>query len=164
MRRTERSIFGCMLAALALAGPSCGGRDAAAPPVVRYGESVCADCGMIISDERFACAMIADTPSEREASLLFDDIGDMLRYEREHGDVHAVRRWVHDYSDKSWLPAEHALYVRSPAIRSPMASGIAAFATRAAAEKAATGAEAAVLGWEGLSAPVPASGERTNDR
>ena len=50
------------------------------PPEIRYGEDVCADCNMIISDPRFATAYAYEVGPGRYQSALFDDLGDMLIY------------------------------------------------------------------------------------
>jgi len=108
---------------------SCSGPPPDGPPVIVVGEDVCASCDMIISDERFACASVAETdrgPSPR----LFDDLNCQITYERAHPDEHFLYRWVHDYSGGGWIPAEDAFYVRADALRTPMASGTAAFASR----------------------------------
>ena len=45
---------------LVMAAAGCSSSDPTAPPTVYYGQDVCVMCGMIISDERFAAAMIVD--------------------------------------------------------------------------------------------------------
>lgn len=126
---------------LALAGGACGKpADPLAPPAIVYGEDVCDECGMILSDERFAAATVVDGAAGPEPRR-FDDIGDMFSYHRGHGDL-VVRRWyVHDLDSLAWLDAETAHFVRGEGIRSPMGSGLAAFATaeRAAAYAAEVG-------------------------
>lgn len=120
------------------------------PPVVRYGESTCVDCDMIISDERFASATMVRDERGGVASLLFDDIGDQIRYEREHPELKIEARWVHDYGTKAWLVAERAWYVKAEALHTPMASGIAAFDKREDAEAMAKEFAGDVLGFGAL--------------
>jgi len=55
----------------------CNRDEGAAPPTIHYAEDVCALCGMIVSDERFACAVVAPGDGERFVAI-YDDIGDML--------------------------------------------------------------------------------------
>lgn len=128
--------------ALALALAGCGEpADPLAPPEIVYGEDVCDACGMILSDERFAAATIVDGDAGPEPRR-FDDIGDMFSYHRDHDDL-VVRRWyVHDLDSLAWLDGATAHFVRGEGIRSPMGSGLAAFATaeRAAAYAAEVGA------------------------
>ena len=106
------------------------------PPNITYGVSVCADCDMIISDERYASATIAADERGHPTPLLFDDIGDQIKYEAANAELHVLSRWVHDHATRQWIRAESASYVRSSALHTPMASGIAAFASRPAAEAA----------------------------
>ncbi len=115
---------------------ACSEQSPDAPPEITYGVSACADCGMIISDERYASATIVADERGRPTPLLFDDIGDQILHEANNADLQVLARWVHDHATLQWLRAETAFYVRSPALHTPMASGIAAFASRPAAEAA----------------------------
>lgn len=83
------------------------------PPTIRYGEDKCADCDMIINDERFAATAIREIHAGDYESLLFDDIGDMVRYMKEHSDQKFAAVYVHDYDTKAWIEAEKAVYVDS---------------------------------------------------
>ena len=47
--------------AIAVAGAGCADRSADGPPVVHYGQDVCAACNMIVSEERFAAALVVKT-------------------------------------------------------------------------------------------------------
>jgi copper chaperone NosL len=105
----------------------CSQRPADGPPVVRYGTDECADCGMILSDERFAAALRVMTNGESH-DLLFDDIGDMLEYERANPTAHVSRRFVHDFDTRQWIDPAAAHFIKSEEFHSPMGSGIAAFA------------------------------------
>lgn len=145
----------CVLAAAAaLAG--CSDVDASLPPDVTYGVSVCADCGMIISDERYATALVIEDERGRPEALLFDDAGDQIIYERENKTGKVLARWVHDQQTNAWLPAESAWYIRAKSLPTPMASGIAAFAQKADAERMASELGGVVLTFEELwFAPAP---------
>ncbi|MDQ7029915.1 MAG: nitrous oxide reductase accessory protein NosL [Ardenticatenia bacterium] len=115
---------------LAVGISACGsGSVVNGPPEVRYGEDVCDECRMIISDARFAAAYVTAGGDVRR----FDDIGDMVVYfSRVHEDV--VAFWVHDYGTKVWLRAEEASFVRSSSVQTPMGHGLVAFASRGEAE------------------------------
>lgn len=133
MIRATELIIG--LATIALANVSGCGRDAStAPPDIQYGASVCAECNMIISDERFASALIIDGERGVE-TLLFDDIGDQIRFEQSKRPQTILARWAHDHDSLAWIHAEDAVYLHAEALHTPMASGIAAFADRASAER-----------------------------
>jgi copper chaperone NosL len=139
------------LAAVAACGSA---KDALAPPDIVYGEDACAECGMILSEPRFAAASLVETQGRVEP-LLFDDIGDMLGYHAARPELQ-VRRWyVHDYETEAWVDAEAAVFVRAPGLRTPMASHLAAFADAASAETFAAGqGQAEILRFADL---VPAS-------
>lgn len=123
-----------LLVAGALLAACQGGGDPLAPPDIAYGEDVCDQCGMIISDERFAAAAIVETAPGQTEARRFDDIGDMLAYREANPEVDVRRWWVHDHDSLAWIDAQEATYVQSEAIGSPMGFGLAAFADAAAAE------------------------------
>lgn len=117
-----------LMAALVLAACAPGSAEPQ-PPDIAYGQDVCDLCGMIISQPKYAAAMLLDNGESRK----FDDIGNMLWYHNQHPEL-GVRAWfVHDYQAETWLRGELAFYVQSPEINSPMGHGIAAFKDRAAA-------------------------------
>jgi copper chaperone NosL len=121
------------VAAAGVAGVSLlGGTEAGdGLPVIRYGQESCVHCGMIIDDPRFAAART--DRGERH----FDDIGclaeDLVAFPAEAEDADL---FVHDYGTEAWLAACDATYVRSTELRTPMASGVAAFAVREDANRA----------------------------
>jgi copper chaperone NosL len=134
-----------------LAGCARGSAEPA-PPEIRYGEDICQECQMIISDPRFAAGYAYEIGPGRYQSLAFDDIGDMLAHAARHPE-HAVVAWyVHDYHSQEWLDATQAIYVRSSALHTPMGHGLAAFADPAAAQALAAERGGTVLTWEELTA------------
>lgn len=111
--------------------------DPLAAPDIAYGEDVCEQCGMIISEARFAAASIVEVDGNT-APRRFDEVGDMLAYHRTNSDI-PVRRWyVHDYDTEAWLDAEAAYFVVANEIRGPMGSKIAAFSTHERASEFAS--------------------------
>lgn len=139
-----------VLLLLALAATACGAQKPAElrPPDIVLGEDTCADCGMSITDLRFAAAAV--TPDAQ--SLLFDDIGDMLRYRASHSLPEGTAYFVHDYDSREWLPADLAFYVQSSTLHTPMGSGIAAFAVKTRAEAMAANQGASLMDYKALSA------------
>ena len=121
-----------------------------APPVIHYGEDVCAECNMIISDERFASAIGYEVQPGRYETASFDDIGDMLDYTDKHPDQLPVAWYVHDYESKEWTDATAASYVVTDKVATPMASGILAFASRDRADVMAYSLGLEVMDWETL--------------
>jgi copper chaperone NosL len=113
----------------------CSRTPSDAPPVVHYGRDECAHCGMIVSDERFAAALRVNADGAPK-DLIFDDIGDMLDYQREKGaSIEVLRRYVHDYTTKEWTDAATAAFVKSEEVHSPMGSGIVAASGRKGGEE-----------------------------
>jgi len=127
-------VASLLLAATLVSLAGCSRKTALEPPKVRYGEDPCIHCGMIISDERYAAASLVELPGEGIVPRLYDDIGDLIDYEREKPGEAVVKRFVHDAATKAWIDADAAVFTHSPELRTPMVSGIAAFSTRAAAE------------------------------
>lgn len=145
-----------LLALLLMAGCAQGSAEVA-PPEIRYGEDLCAHCNMIISDPRFAAGYAHELSPGRYESLAFDDIGDLLAHLEKHPERKIVAWYVHDYTTEEWLDATVAYYVVSDQILSPMGHGIAAHATRAAAEAMDQAKAGRVLDWNGLLAQVKAA-------
>ena len=125
-------------------GVGCGAKDVdpSTPPMIRYGGERCAYCTMSIDDARFASAWRAPAGSERH----FDDIGCMVNAYRREGPPADSRFWVHNYSSQDWLDAGAATYLIAPSIKTPMAYGVAAFASASEATAAVPAAKA-TLAW-----------------
>lgn len=140
------AAFSCILGLLIV---GCQAPRADRPPQIRYGEEPCAFCGMLISEERFAAALIT-TNGETKT---FDDIGCLLHdlTERDHSTVHV---WVHDYGSGRWLKAQHAVFVRSREVPTPMGGGLFAFSTQEAAEQFAHDMHGTVVRFEQLASKM----------
>ncbi len=124
---TRRAFF-VLLCVLGISGCQAS-RRAERPPQIRYGRDVCAQCGMIISEARFAAAYL----TRQGAWRLFDDIGDMREFYKAHSEDVSVF-WVHDYESAEWLKAESAVFVKSAELHTPMGHGIVALGSRERAE------------------------------
>jgi copper chaperone NosL len=89
---------------------------------------------MIISDDRFAAALVTDTGDV----FKFDDIGCLIQHEA--GQIRpGVTYWVCNFQGAGWLDARKATFVRLTRVASPMGYGIAALASAQAARELATG-------------------------
>ena len=139
-----------LLVAAVLTLAACGAVDPNAAPTIVPDASVCVECDMIISDLRFATALVVRDERGGGRALLFDDLGDQLIHEREHPEYDVLARWVHDFATTQWLPAEDACYLRSAQFPTPMASGLAAFASREAAEAKAAEHSGEVIDFAAL--------------
>jgi copper chaperone NosL len=134
------AVVACLLAA-PLSG--CDNRQVSGPPTAPVGTAVCAACDMTVREDRYAAgAVVID--KEVRTHLSFDDIGCLLDHERDHKELRYVEWYVRDASSGEWLDATRASFVLSDMIQTPMASGIAAHATRDAAQAQAVKVNAAV--------------------
>ena len=146
----------CVLLLLTLT--ACGGgADTTQPPEILYGQDVCDECDMIISEEKYAAAYWT---AEGEARR-FDDVGEMLVFMGENREPTASV-WVHDVNSAAWLPADEGWFVMNSGLRSPMGTGIAVTADEQAARALAFDqAQAAVMTF-GENLARPEAGELVN--
>lgn len=125
----------------------CDRQASEGPPAIRLGDSVCVQCNMIISDVRFATATIVEGPRGPEPRL-FDDFNCQVNHEIENPDLPILRHWVHDHAQPRWIDAADAHFVIAAALRTPMASHTAAFASQADAETTAKALGGEILDFE----------------
>ncbi len=145
-------------ALLAAALLSCDRGPSLGPPTIAYGQDVCAVCGMIVTDDRFACGAIAAAPrGARPRTHLFDDLGCLLEFEEGRRGEEILARWVRDSGGTGWLEARSAAYVQAAGLHTPMASGLAACATEQAAEALAAAHAGTVLTFDTLREGSPRS-------
>jgi copper chaperone NosL len=100
------------------------GTDLSRPPTVRYGEEACAHCRMIISDDRFAAALV----TKGGDTLKFDDIGCLVEHKADQQQLpgSVSIHWVRDFGGGGWLDARSASYVHSTKVHSPMGYNLTA--------------------------------------
>ena len=103
--------------------------DLSQPPDNRYGEDICEECNMIISEPRFAATYYTGDGDARR----FDDIGGMAIYNAEHQED-VAQFWVHDYITEAWIIADQAYFVVSDNLQTPMGHGVVALSDQAQAE------------------------------
>lgn len=151
MNRTDLGAIASLIVAAACALSGCDRGDPVGPPEVRFGRDECAECKMSVVDERTAAAMRVRTPDGLE-DRLFDDFGCLLDMERGQANGDIAERWTRDYASREWMRAEHAWYLFSEKIHTPMGSWIAAYATREAADQAQSDMGGDVLTFDELKA------------
>jgi copper chaperone NosL len=149
-----RICFASLVVALLLWGCSQEPQDG--PPEVRYGQDECVLCGMILSDQRHVAALRVTQDGEQR-DLLFDDIGDMLEYERDNAPLEVKRRFVHDFETRQWVDADNAAFVQSERFHTPMGSGIVAFADEARGSARATQAGEKLVSLAAIKAQLTAA-------
>lgn len=114
---------------------ACGitGCDAGPEPM-RYGQDECTECKMIISDQRFGAELI----TRKGKVFKFDDIGCMRSFVKS-GAVPPLDVKLQVVSDferpNQFIPVADAHYLTNEALKSPMRSDCAAFASAAELEK-----------------------------
>lgn len=141
----------CVLAGMALLA-CCESSPLTGPPTLKPGRDECAECGMLVSDQRCAASLLVERGGRRE-HLVYDDIGCMLQAERDGASVgRVIERHVRDYSGDGWLEAGRAAFVRADptAMPTPMGSGIVAFAGVEIARAEAGKRGGAVVEFAGL--------------
>ncbi len=136
---------GLALCLALFAVPGCGKQDLLKPPKILYGRDVCAQCRMIIDDERFAGAAV----SADGQFLKFDDIGCLAAHEKEP-ESRMLRSWVHDAVSGKWIGREQARFVYARDLVSPMGYGFAAFAVAEDAERWAQEKAGRLVTWNEL--------------
>lgn len=147
--RERRWVLGLIFTLFLVMG--CGqGEGEIKPAEIHYGEDLCAECGMIISDPKFASSITKVIGEKSYQNIAFDDIGDMLAYLEKHPEEEIVGWFVHDYESEEWIDATTAFFVESDQIKSPMNHGIAACAERASAEAMAAETNGKVMTWKEL--------------
>ncbi len=124
------------------------------PPDVVYGQDVCARCNMIISDRRFAAALVVREADGRRATHAFDDIGCAVEFQGQDHGAQVLAQYVADYAGRQWLDARAAAYVAGGWIVSPMGYGIAACADPQAAAALSKSSGGQVLAHPALEARI----------
>ncbi len=127
MRRFQLSV----ILAFALLSAACSAK-ASGPPEISVDRTACSHCGMLISEPVYAAAYQTAGGEPR----VFDDIGCMLDALRRDS-ASPADVWLQNAVGGGWLTSREAVFVASPQLRTPMNGGVLAYATAAAAEKAA---------------------------
>lgn len=135
--------------ALMLLG-SCSEGPGIEPPEIMFGVDACDECKMIVSEDRYACAIVVEDSEARYQPVSFDDIGCMFDYVSDKDNSKAVALYVVDYNSKQWLDATAAFYLHSSELNTPMASGVAYFQSKPDAEELSKTHPGDILDFESL--------------
>ncbi len=127
---------------------SCTDEPTLDPPEVRWGQDICFECSMILSDDRYAAAVVTIQMGERH-EYLYDDLGEMLAHPPStEGNF---KQWARDNQARQWIDASSAYYVRSRRLHTPMGYGVVAFANLQDAEALRDETEGELLALSDLS-------------
>lgn len=125
-------VLGILVVALVVLVGCGDNKQSLDPPKINYGVDM-SEMGMPVVDERFT---VATLPTDSKEWLLFDDIGEFLKYHQNVSDDFQVM-WVPDHNTKEWVKAEDAWFVQADEFcYSPMKWCVAAFAEEESARSA----------------------------
>jgi copper chaperone NosL len=134
---------------------SCGGGPPP-PAVLDTRNETCAYCRMAVSVQRLAGQIVA--PSEEPK--FFDDIGCLRDYLRQHpAPAPGTVAYVADHRTGEWVAADRAVFTRTRAVQTPMASGLIAHLDMSSRDRDADAAGGAIVPADGILGPL-ASGAR----
>lgn len=140
-QRLSRTVI-MILVGLLLA--ACGSGDASGPPDINYGRDICTECGMIISEARFAAAYTLADGTQK----MFDDVGDLLIHQRQTGDsLDPEKTWVHDFETEEWVSVDVAYFVPTLSVATPMGHSILSFSDSDRANAFAADVGGEVIDW-----------------
>jgi copper chaperone NosL len=130
-----------VLLLLVLVSSSACGVRADGPPEIQVDRTACSHCGMLISEPVYAAAYRAPGADPR----VFDDIGCLLEAVRKEPARSSLRFWFHDLTTTVWVDGQQAVFVASPALRTPMGGGLIAYRDRTAAREGAARHQGSVI-------------------
>lgn len=120
---------------------SCGNVQ---PEPVKLNADNCQHCKMTIADLKFAAELITD----KGRIYKFDDLKCMQMYQSENA-LNNAQFFVADYSKpENFVKVEDAFFVSGGDVLSPMNGNVAAFSSKADAEKFAVEKNAKQLSWK----------------
>jgi copper chaperone NosL len=138
--------------ALTTPAPTTAPPHVQVPPVEIMDGDVCAECGMMIMNPKFASEIV----NLHGVAAKFCDIGDMLIYYDKLEDKSIVGAiFVKDYDTDEWVDAKEAHYVTGSDVKTPMMYGIIAFTNHMSAMKFKEAHGGEMLTFDGLKTPMP---------
>ncbi|MBF0279696.1 MAG: nitrous oxide reductase accessory protein NosL [SAR324 cluster bacterium] len=91
------------------------------PVEVSWDRDVCTECGMVISDHRYAAQII----NREGRAFVFDDIGCAVNWLKNKSWKNQARIWISDFETQQWIDVEKA-YWRFGDPNTPMGYGFVA--------------------------------------
>lgn len=104
------------------------GCETSGPEAVKLNTDKCDNCGMTISDPKFAAEIV----TKKGRIYKFDDISCLLNYKRDNKDkMDNSKFYISDFlGDDHFISTESALFIEGESINSPMGGNIAAFSNK----------------------------------
>jgi copper chaperone NosL len=142
---SKKAAAAVVMAGMMFSFMACSGN--VAPKPIKANEDVCASCKMTIVDLKFAPEFVTD----KGKYYVFDDIGCMLKFVSDNGDLKISTMFVPNYlNETEFLEAQSAFYIKGGDVNSPMNGNIAAFKTAAEAQQYAGQLNASEVSWKDL--------------
>jgi copper chaperone NosL len=98
------------------------------PQPLQYGKDICHTCKMTLVDKKFGAEIV----TKKGKVYKFDDINCMINFHNSgYEEAENMARWlVVDFANpEKLIDTQHAFFVKTDQIRTPMASEVAAFAS-----------------------------------
>jgi len=119
------------------------------PEPIRFGHDSCDHCKMVIMDPKFGAELV----TKKGKVYKLDDVNCLLSFQEENiiADRDVAHFLVVDFGQpESLIDVKNAFFIYSGEIRSPMASGLAAFSDEALMERYYTDWGGEKLSWSGV--------------
>ncbi len=116
------------------------------PEPLNYGKDACHSCKMTLMDKKFGSELV----TKKGKVYKFDDTNCMVNFMNSaemEGEEIAFKLIVDYTQPEKLIQMEHAFFLKSDEIRSPMNSEIAAFETKKAMKEYKKKWKAIYLGW-----------------
>lgn len=151
----KRHGTGCSTFAVLALGALLAGCDAGPRPI-RYGRDECAECKMTLVDQHYGAEFI----TARGRVYTFDDLNCLTAHLRRPGiqSGAGTQSVVVDFKrPNAFIAVGQAWFLQHPGLRSPMGSGLAAFASEAELDlvRRELGGGGRVLRWSDVQALPP---------
>lgn len=120
------------------------------PAEIHYQSDECAHCKMMIMDARFATQIV----TSKGKVVKFDAIECMVAYMQQEGiNDETAKFWVNDFRNPGdWIQAEHATFIKSEEIKSPMSGSLLALKSQKEVDSHLEDYPGEIIAWKELTA------------
>ncbi|GBD91444.1 nosL [bacterium BMS3Abin04] len=125
------------------------------PEKIDYGKDICAECNMGIVERGYGAELI----SSKGKVYKFDSIECLANYYLKNKSKEVGSLWVTDFaSNKKFIPAVNAIYIKNDKIHSPMGLNVLAVETIKEKDSIIDNYGGKVLNWKDILKLVTADG------